>query len=194
MLDRDKISSTHYDTVLNNAKKSALKLETTVNALTDFNKIRENLSTQKENLDFETILKEVAGTLISKIKEADASIRKDFRTCPTVYYPKPHLVSILQHLLSNALKYRDPDKKLAIEIKSKKAKGHVFLVIRDNGLGFDGIKHSEEIMKPFVRLHTHTDGTGLGMHIIETILNYHHGSINIESHPKRGAKFVLKLY
>ncbi len=193
MLDRDKISSSHYDTVLNNARRSAVRLETTVNALIEFNKVREQLGTKKENLDFELVLKEAIGNLVVQIKDSNARIRKDFKTCPTVFYPKQHLRSILQNLLSNALKYRDPDKDLMIEIKTAKIDGHVVLIVRDNGLGFDAIKHGEEIMKPFIRLHTHTDGTGLGMHIINTILNYHKGNIKVESEPKRGAKFVLQL-
>ncbi|MEP1097696.1 MAG: HAMP domain-containing sensor histidine kinase [Cyclobacteriaceae bacterium] len=193
MLDRDKISSSHYDTVLNNARRSAVKLETTVNALVEFNKVREQLGTQKEMLDFDTIFKDAVGNLVTQIKEADAKIVKDFSGCPTIFYPRPHLKSILQNLLSNAIKYRDPDKDLVIKIKSIKSDGHVVLLIQDNGLGFDSIKQGEEIMKPFVRLHSHTEGTGLGMYIINTILGYHKGSIRMESEPKKGARFYLKL-
>lgn len=193
MLDRDKISSSHYDTVLNNARRSAVKLETTVNALVEFNKVREQLGMQKEMLDFESVFKEAVGNLVVHIKESNAKIRKDFSACPTIYYPKSHLKSVIQNLLSNAIKYRNPDKELVIEIKTMENNGHVVLLIRDNGLGFDGIKQGEEMMKPFVRLHSHTEGTGLGMHIIKTILGYHQGSLKVESEPKRGAKFYLKL-
>lgn len=193
MLDREKISSSHYDTVLSNAKKAADKLETTVGALIEFNQIRENLGTLKTELDFEEVLKEVAGGMITQIKEAEASIRKDFSNCPIIEYPKPHLVSILQNLLSNAIKYRDPDKKLVIQVKTTSVNGHAVLTVRDNGLGFDAIKDGEEVLKPFVRLHSHTEGTGLGTYIIKTILDYHKGSIRVESEPKKGAKFILRL-
>ncbi len=193
MLDRDKISSSHYDTVLNNARRSAVKLETTVNALVEFNKVREQLGIKKESLDFDSILKEAVGNLVVQIKESNAKIRKDFKACPTIFYPGQHLKSILQNLLSNAIKYRDPDKDLMIEVKTTIVDGHTILFVRDNGLGFDAIKHGEEIMKPFVRLHTHTDGTGLGMHIINTILTYHKGNIKVESEPKKGTRFVLRL-
>ncbi len=193
MLDRDKLSGSHYDTVLNNAKTSVSKLGRTVNALNEFNRVRENLGTEKEVLSFEATLKEVASNLLTQIKEANATIRKDFSNCPDVFYPKPHLKSILQNLLSNAVKYRNPDNKLVIDFKTMRVNGHTILIIRDNGLGFDSIKHSDEIMKPFVRLHQHTPGTGLGMHIIKTILDYHKGSIKIESEPKKGAKFTLTL-
>ncbi len=193
MLDRDKISSSHYDTVLNNARRSAVKLETTVNALIEFNKIREQLGTKKENLQFDSVLKDAVGNLVVQIKDSNAKIRKDFSACPTLFYPREHLRTILQNLLSNAIKYRDPDKDLLIDIKSTTANGRTILFVRDNGLGFDSIKHGEEMIKPFVRLHTHTEGTGLGMHIINTILTYHKGTLKVESAPKKGAKFTLQL-
>lgn len=193
MLDKEKVGGSNYETILNNAKRSADKLETTVSALSEFNQIREQLVTKKENLKFEVILKEVVGKLIGEIKEANVSIRKDFSECPQVFYPLPHLRSILQHLLSNAIKYRDPNKKLLIEIKTRVSNGKTILMIRDNGLGFDSIKHSEDILTPFVRLHSHTEGTGLGLHIVKTILDFHKGNIRIDSEAKKGAKFVLQL-
>ena len=193
MLDRDKLSTSHYDTVLNNAKGAVKKLANTVGALNEFNRVRENLGTKKEVLEFESVLKEVASNLITQIKESEGSIKKDFEGCPKINYPKSHLKSIVQNLLSNSLKYRNPDHRLVIEIKTFKSEGHTYLMIRDNGLGFDAIKSADEMLKPFVRLHSHTEGTGLGMHIIKTILDYHKGEIKIESEPKKGARFTLRL-
>ncbi|MEQ9403187.1 MAG: HAMP domain-containing sensor histidine kinase [Cyclobacteriaceae bacterium] len=193
MLEKEKTGSSNYETILNNTKRSAKKLETTVLALTQFNQVREQLGTNKEMLDIEQVFKEVASSLIEQIKEANPSIRKDFSDCPQIFYPKSHLKSILYHLLSNALKYRNPDKKLLIEIKSSRSNNHPVLMIRDNGLGFDSIRHGDEAMKPFVRLHAHTEGTGLGLHIVKTIVDYHKGSVRIDSEEKKGAKFTLWL-
>ncbi|MEM9337527.1 MAG: HAMP domain-containing sensor histidine kinase [Bacteroidota bacterium] len=193
MLDSENINTSHYDSVLNNAKKSAKRLEVTVDALTEFNQIRESLGIRKEKLHFDDVLKEVVGALLPQIKEANASIKKNFSSCPSIGYPKPHLKSILQNMISNSLKYRDPERKLMIEIKTSDVKGTIFFTIKDNGLGFDSIKQADEMMKPFIRLHAHTEGTGLGLHIVKTILEYHNGSIQVESEPRAGAKFILKL-
>lgn len=193
MLEKEKVGGSNYDTILKNAKRSTSKLKTTVSALSEFNKIREQLGTRKEQLKFDVVLKEVLGKLIGDIKEANVTLRKDFSGCPQVYYPSPHLRSILFQLISNAIKYRDPSKKTLVDIKSQVVNGKTILMIRDNGLGFDSIKYSEEMLAPFVRLHSHNEGTGLGLHIVKTILDYHHGTIRIESEPRKGAKFVLQL-
>lgn len=193
MLEREKIGSSNYETILNNVKRSASKLETTVSALVQFNQVREHLGTHKETIAFETVFKEAASSLVSEIKESNASIRKDFSACPQIFYPKLHLGSIIQQLLANAVKYRDPDKKLLIDIKTSKVNGKTILTIRDNGLGFDAIKHGDEVMNPFVRLHAHTQGTGLGLHIVKTIIDFHKGDIRVDSKVKKGARFTIRL-
>ena len=65
--------------------------------------------------------------------------------------PKYHLKSIVQNLLTNAIKYRNPEKPLVIQVRTSIYKDQVVLTIKDNGLGFDAIKNKEEMMKPFVR-------------------------------------------
>ncbi len=193
MLGSEKANTTHYESILNNAKKSAEKLEQTVTALTEYNQLRENLGVKKEQVRYETVLREVVGNLRIEIKESQAVIKKNFSDSEGVFYPKPHLKSIFHHMIANALKYRDPERKLQIEIKTSIKGEHTYLVFKDNGLGFDSIKYADEMIKPFVRLHAHTDGTGLGLHVVNTILDYHQGWIQVESKPRNGATFTLRI-
>lgn len=193
MLDRDKMKASNYDAVLRNAKKSANQLEKTIFALSEVNKVREELKTEKEEVNFDETLKEVVGRLLEPIKSAKVTIKKDFSNCENIHFSKLHLKSILHHLLINSIKYRDPEKPLIVKFKTLKKNGKVSLITKDNGLGFDSIKHQDEILKPFVRLHSHTDGTGLGLYIVKIILDYNKGSIKMESEPKQGATFALKL-
>lgn len=193
MLDRDKMKASNYDAVLRNAKKSANQLEKTIHALSEVNKVREELKLEKEDVSFDEVLKEVVAKLIEPIKSAKATIKKDFSECEHIHYNRVQLKNILFQLLTNSIKYRDPEKPLIVKFKTIKRKGKVSIIIKDNGLGFDSIKHQEEIVKPFVRLHSHTDGTGLGLYIVKIILDYNKGDIKMESEPKQGATFALRL-
>lgn len=193
MLNRDKMKASNYDAVLNNAKKSANQLEKTIFALSEVNKVREELKLEKEEVSFDEILKEVVAKLIEPIKNANATIKKDFSECSQISFNRTQLKNILFQLLTNSLKYRDPEKTLVIKFKTMKRNGKISLIVKDNGLGFDSIKHQEEIVKPFVRLHSHTDGTGLGLYIVKMILDYNNGSIKMESEPKQGATIALRL-
>ena len=155
--------------------------------------MREGLLSEKDELIIEDVLKEVVSRSMDQIKAANASIKTDFSECHMVSYPKSHLKTILQKLLSNSLKYRDPEKPLVIKVKTRIINGHVTIIFNDNGLGFDALKHRDEIVKPYVRVHAHVEGTGLGLYLVKTILDYHKGGIRIESEPKKGATFALRL-
>lgn len=193
MLGKDNMNASNFKAILNNAKKTNQQLEKIVNALVEVNKVREELPSDKEELDIDEVLKEVVANSITKIKSSNATIKKDFSECPLVEYPKSQLRVIFKHLLSNSLSYRDPEKPLQIKVKSKKVNGHTTIIFKDNGLGFDSIKHKEEILRPYSRLHSHVDGAGLGLYIIKTIIDYQRGGIRVESSPRNGATFAIRL-
>lgn len=193
MLGKEDLRSSDFEAILRNAKRSAEQLGHTVNALNEINLLRERLTESKEKLSFDKILNEVGAGILEDIKSSKAVIKKDFADCPDLFYPKAQLKSIFKNLLTNSIKYRNPEKPLIIHLKSSEHNGLVTLTVRDNGLGFDSIKYKDDIMKPFVRLHSHTNGSGLGMYTVKTILDYHRGSIKVESQPKKGAKFSLVL-
>lgn len=193
MLDRDKMKASNYDAVLRNAKKSANQLEKTIFALSEVNKVREELKLEKEDLNFDEVLREVVGKLIDPIKSSGTTIKKDFSECENIHFNRAQLRNILFQLLTNSIKYRDPEKSLIVKFKTIKRKGKTSIIIKDNGLGFDSIKHQDEVVKPFIRLHAHTDGTGLGLYIVKMILDYNKGEMKMESEPKQGATFALRL-
>lgn len=193
MLSKENLNQSNFKAILNNAKKTNQQLEKTVSSLTEVNKVREELSSDGEELDIDEILKEVVTSQVSKIKSSNAVIKKDFSECPMMFYPKSQLKMIFKHLLSNSLAYRDPEKPLQIWVKTKQVKGHTTLIFKDNGLGFDSIKYKNEIFRPYTRLHSHVDGSGLGLYIIKSIVDYHRGGVRVESEVRKGATFALRL-
>lgn len=193
MFDKNDMSTGNFKAILNNAKKTTEQLNKTVEALTEVNRVREGLTAERDELIIEDVLKEVVSRNVNEIKALKATIKKDFSDCQMISYPKGQLKTILQILLSNSIKYRDPEKPLVIKIKTKEVNGHTTLIFNDNGLGFDGLKYREEILKPYVRIHAHVDGAGLGLYMVKMILDYNKGGIRIESEPRRGATFALRL-
>lgn len=193
MLGKEGLNEANFKAILNNAKRTNSQLDKKIRSLIEVNKIREVLGEEEEQLAFEDVLKEAGEQLRPQIKSTGARIKKDFSEAPTINFPKTHLKTIVKHLLSNALNYRDPEKELQIRIKSKKVNGHTTIIVNDNGLGFDSIKHKEEIFMPYSRLHSHVDGSGLGLYIIKTIVDFRRGGIRVESEPRKGATFAIRL-
>ena len=96
--------------------------------------------------------------------------------------------------MENSLKFRNPEEPLQIHFKTMNVRGQVTLLVKDNGLGFDSIKHGREVFKPFVRLHSSVEeGSGLGLYAVDTIVKSHGGFVKIESRHKRGTVVTVRL-
>jgi signal transduction histidine kinase len=100
------------------------------------------------------------------------------------------------NLLSNALKYRHPDRSPAIEITSVLfAEDVLEISVADNGLGVD-LKFADKIFQPMERAHGNTavEGSGLGLAICQRIAHKHGGTIALDlERQENGARFVIRI-
>lgn len=101
----------------------------------------------------------------------------------------PYMESILYNLLSNALKYRNPARKLVIKISATESKDQVSLSVSDNGLGIDLNRFEQDLFKLYKRFHTHVEGKGLGLYLVKTQLQALGGRLEVTSQVGEGATF-----
>ncbi len=104
------------------------------------------------------------------------------------------LVSALQNLLENAIKYSDRGS--SVEISLRRADGDVLIDVRDRGVGIPA-KELDRIFERFYRVDRarsrETGGTGLGLSIARHIAHNHGGDILVHSVEGAGSTFTLKL-
>jgi len=107
-----------------------------------------------------------------------------------IWYDPDLLEKCLYNLLFNALKYT-PDKGKIELIIEKQSDNNVLLSICDNG---SGIKQ-EELPYLFDRFYqgeySRNSGTGIGLHLVRTIIELHHGNIHVESEEGAGSCFTI---
>jgi signal transduction histidine kinase len=108
----------------------------------------------------------------------------------------PQLLRIaLENLVSNAWKYSSEAAEPVIELGTfASEEGETVVYLRDNGAGFDDTR-SEELFKPFKRLHSSREfpGTGLGLATVRRIIRRHNGRIWGEGKPGGGATFYFTV-
>ena len=100
---------------------------------------------------------------------------------------------MLDNLLSNALKYRHPDRSPQVELRCRSAAdGTVVLDVQDNGLGPTDAQQGQ-LFGMFRRLHDHVDGSGTGLFMVKRIVENAGGGIAVQSTPGVGTTFTLEL-
>jgi PAS domain S-box-containing protein len=113
---------------------------------------------------------------------------------PTVAGDSAMLRLVVRNLLANALKYTRPCKRAEITVNCDEAAAEWVFRFADNGVGFDS-KDTENLFKPFHRLHTAAEfeGTGIGLAHVRRIIERHGGRVWAEGRKDEGAIFYFSL-
>ncbi|MBX3060039.1 MAG: PAS domain S-box protein [Anaerolineae bacterium] len=118
---------------------------------------------------------------------------------PTIDADPIQIRQLLQNLISNGLKFRQPDVPPVVQIDGRILPNAddtpaLHLTITDNGIGFDE-KYLPRMFTMFQRLHGREeyDGTGIGLAICRRIVERHNGAITAHSQPGAGATFIIEL-
>ena len=104
------------------------------------------------------------------------------------------LRQVYANLLSNAFKFTGKREAACIEVGCREQDDERVYYVKDNGVGFD-MQFAAKIFGVFQRLHRAEDyeGTGVGLAIVQRIINRHGGRIWAEAEPEKGATFNFTL-
>jgi signal transduction histidine kinase len=151
-----------------------------LNNITDLKKMNTNatLSSVLENLSFH-------------IKESNAEIKSD--DLPELTADPNLIAKLFQHLISNAIKFKNTDP-LQIKISVEKTDDAYRFSIKDNGIGIPK-EYFEKIFIIFQRLHAKNKypGTGIGLALCKKIVEQHGGTMWVESEVDHGATFYFTI-
>lgn len=141
-------------------------------------------------------LSRLAGVVASELRSAHphrevaVAIQEDL----TVKADEKLLQIVLENLLGNAWKFTAKASHPAIEVGAFEKDAQRTYFVRDNGAGFD-MEYAHKLFGVFQRLHTATEfeGTGVGLAIVQRIINRHGGRIWAESAVGQGTTFYFVL-
>ncbi len=104
-----------------------------------------------------------------------------------------YVESIFYNLMSNAIKYRNSDLLSVIKIHAMRDGEFVRITVSDNGLGIDLKNQEGKVFGMYQRFHFHTEGRGLGLHLVKTQVESMGGKISLESVLRKGTTFTILL-
>lgn len=108
---------------------------------------------------------------------------------------KYHLNNIIYNIIDNAIKYNDSEKKI-INIYIDDKGNYYDLTVEDNGIGIPE-ENINNIFKKFYRVQKDdihdVKGFGLGLYYVKNIIKLHGWSVEVQSKPKKGTKFIIHI-
>ena len=172
-------------------KAMILHIEETLNDLSEVVQIRKDLNVEKERLSFSDRLQKVKDILFVDIESSGIRITTDFTVAPDIEYPRIYLDSILQNLLTNAIKYRSRERSSTVHFRSWVVDGGVVLSAEDNGIGIDMERYGGKLFGFRKTFHKNKDAKGIGLFITKSQIEAMGGTIEAYSKPGAGTKFII---
>jgi len=165
------------------------------------------ISTHREPfqpVSFQEVIDDVLFDLELTIREKSAKVETD--PLPTLSGNRLQLRQLFQNLISNALKFSQPNEPPRVVIRAQPIlyqaspdpaaaeQPYWQIDITDNGIGFDE-KYLDRIFQIFQRLHGKASfsGTGIGLAICKKVVENHHGTLLARSQPGQGSTFTILL-
>jgi signal transduction histidine kinase len=180
---------------LHTVAASAKRMERLIEDLLAFSRLsRQPVS--KQALRFGDLVRDV----VDELEKAQAGRKVEIRlgNLPDCAGDPSLLRQVLVNLLSNAFKFTRDRQPAVIEVGSRDEGGkdgnEVIYFVRDNGAGFD-MKYAAKLFGVFQRLHRteEFEGTGIGLSIVQRIIQRHGGRVWAEGKVGEGATFFFSL-
>lgn len=144
-----------------------------------------------ENVNLKEVIEEITVLYSRELEEKNAVIETN--SLPVLQSFKSPLRQVFQNLISNGLKYRNPDRKLHIKITATEEEKHWLFSVTDNGIGIEE-EYYKKIFVIFQRLHGQQfPGTGIGLAITQKIIESMGGKIWVDSTPGEGSTFYFTI-
>jgi len=142
-----------------------------------------------------TIAEAAIAPLRTKLDAPDCTFTLDLtEPLPEIIADHHGLVTVVINLLENALKYTNEIKRITLRARGDQKSA--VLVVEDNGVGLTSTER-KHIFEPFYqadrKLSRIREGSGLGLSIVQAIVEAHRGRIEVVSQPGSGSSFTVTL-
>lgn len=158
---------------------------------------RQSVTLKKKEIDAHELITGVVNTFRLKVEKNNGTLEAELNAQdPVIFVDEMHFTNVVFNLLDNAVKYKSPDRDIALKIRTWNESGKLCISIEDNGIGIKK-ENLKKIFDKFYRVHTgnlhDVKGFGLGLAYVKKIIADHKGSIRAESELNVGTKFIITI-
>lgn len=173
-------------------QEAVARFQQTIGHLTDIARLQQESSLEHERTSLPAIVADVQLDLAPLLQATAAQLTTDLADVPELPLSTKNLRSVVYNLLSNALKYRAPGRRPTVHIRCRRQGDAAVLTVQDNGLGLDE-RQQQRLFKLFQRLHTHVEGSGVGLYMVKKMVENVGGTVRVQSTAGVGSTFIVTL-
>jgi signal transduction histidine kinase len=166
------------------------RFKSTIDHLTDVSKLQKEHDQPAVSVHLGDVVEGVRLDLLPLLEQTQAHLEVDVQACPALSFSEKNLRSVVYNLLSNALKYRSPDRPVQVHVRCRTEEEYIVLEVQDNGLGLD-LNRQRQLFAMFQRYHTHVEGSGIGLYMVKKMVENAGGKIEVESQVGVGSTFSV---
>lgn len=186
----DSLSALHAS--LQIIDRNAHRLLELVNQLLDFRKV------EQQSLVMHFASHNISELIHSVSERFEPTFSQGGKTFTTIYPPqrfsaiidREGITKVVSNLLTNANKYSKSSVELRCLIDPDESRFQI--VVTDDGVGIKP-EDQERIFAPFFQAEGNKPGTGIGLSIVKSIVDLHHGTIQVSSELGKGSTFTVTL-
>jgi PAS domain S-box-containing protein len=169
---------------------SVSRMDSFINAILILSRLgRQDL--KPEPIDMNALVQATLKTMSHQIQERGIEVHVG--SLPHVVADRTAMERTMGNILSNAVKYTDPERPCRIEVAAEVNNGETIFSIRDTGRGI-AAEDMHKVFAPFRRAGKQdTQGEGMGLSYVQTLVRRHGGRIWCESEPGKGTTFTFTI-
>ncbi|MEQ8505603.1 MAG: PAS domain S-box protein [Rhodospirillales bacterium] len=168
-----------------------------INDVLDVSRIEAGaMALHEEPVDLARAVEECAAMVAQRAAAKNVTMTKEIeQNLPMIQADLTRIKQILLNLVTNAVKFTEPDGSVCVAVSLSPDAGHV-ICVTDTGIGIDP-KDIPKILTPFGQAHraftrAH-EGFGLGLSLVQSFTEEHGGELTIESQPGEGTKVTVRF-
>jgi signal transduction histidine kinase/PAS domain-containing protein len=178
--------------VLVRMHESIERFTRTIALLTDISKLQAEFAQPATPIALRPMVEDVQRDLQPLLAQTGGHLAIDLADCPLLVFSEKNLRSVVYNLLSNAFKYHHPERPPQVRLSCAREDHWLRLRVQDNGLGLTAAQQVK-LFGLFQRLHTHVEGSGVGLYMVRKMVENGGGTIAVESEANVGTTFTVSF-
>jgi PAS domain S-box-containing protein len=144
-----------------------------------------------DRVDMHAMTAEIIAAMHAVIAESRADVH--LRPLPAAWGDRDALAQVVANLIGNALQNLDPDRPGRIEVGARQENGSTTYFVRDNGVGIDAPQRAKLFQAFYRATPAGSHGEGMGLAIVQRIVDRHNGRVWVESERGVGTTFFFTV-